>query len=538
MPDDKTLGGVLRAQAMSRGAETFLVCGTRRLTFAEADACADRIASFLLARGVVHGSRVALALPNTAEFPLFWVACSRIGALVVPVNTRYKAAEMKDVLLRSRCDTLVMVTVFQGIDYAAAIRSIAEGFDPSAQIQSLSDFPDLKRVFAFEEADLFGEILATLPHETVPSHALEAAQANVTSETPLIVVYTSGTSGPPKGVVHDHSILLNCDNIAREMHIDAGSIVLGHMPFYHVAGIFAVICTSILKGCTVIVVKQWTAAGVLNQVIAENVTVFGGIPTHYIDLTTAVSETGRRPTTIRTAWIGGASIDPQLVHRAKDLLNIPGLQSIYGMTETTSTTTLSRIDDPIEVVCENKGRVIGDFEVIVVDPETGAEVPTGEQGEIRVRGHVVMKGYLDDPDATAKAMTADGFLLTGDLGRYDENGFLQVTGRLKDIFRVGGSTVSPAEVEGVMRQHPAVQEAVVVGVPDARLGEVGFAFVMLERDASVDTDTLREFCKERLANYKVPLRVETVSQFPLTSTNKILRGELAARACAALEATD
>ena len=255
----------------------------------------------------------------------------------------------------------------------------------------------------------------------------------------------------------------------------------------------------------------------------------GGIPTHYIDLVDEIRRGGKQLKSLKTGWIGGASVTAEVASAARRELNMKSLQAVYGMTETTSTTTLSGFDDPIEILCENKGKPIGEFEVAVVDAD-GKPAPNGEVGEVWVRGHLVMQGYYGDPKATAEVMTHDGWFKTGDLGSFDEAGYLKITGRKKDMFIVGGSNAYPAEIERLLQSHPAVRQAIVVGVPDRRLGEVGFAFLELHDKANADATQLKAFCRGIMADYKVPRYFKFAAELPKTTTGKIQRAVLARQA--------
>ena len=295
------------------------------------------------------------------------------------------------------------------------------------------------------------------------------------------------------------------------------------MPLYHVAGSVATTVPTMMHGCALHLMDQWDAGAALDLIEQERITVMGGIPTHFVDLLAQPGIAARDTSCLKTAWIGGAPVTPKLAREALRVLQLDALQAVYGMTETMGGTTLSEFDAPIEVTCENKGKPIGDFEVKVVDRESGASLPVGQNGEIWVRGYLVMLGYYKNPEATAEAITPDGWFRTGDLGRFDAEGYLQITGRAKEMFIVGGSNAYPAEIERFLETLPAVHQAVVMGVPDGRLGEVGFAFVMAKPGTAVSPAAVIEACRGRIADYKVPRYVEVVEEFPRTSTNKIQR---------------
>jgi fatty-acyl-CoA synthase len=285
-----------------------------------------------------------------------------------------------------------------------------------------------------------------------------------------------------------------------------------------------------MLGCTLVTLAQWVPDEALDTIERERVTIFGGIPTHFIDCLDAIRRRPRDVSCLRSAWIGGAPVTPDVAMAARAELGLSSLQAVYGMTETTAATVFSEHDAPLSVLCENKGRPIGEFEVMVCDPATGLPRPVGEVGEVRVRGHLVMQGYYRNPQATAEAITPDGWFRTGDLGEFDAEGYLKITGRLKEMFIVGGSNAYPAEIERLLQGLPEIRQAVVVGVPDRRLGEVGFAFVQLHEGATLDATALRARCRDLMADYKVPRHLAVMADFPRTSTGKIQRSVLQALA--------
>jgi fatty-acyl-CoA synthase len=307
------------------------------------------------------------------------------------------------------------------------------------------------------------------------------------------------------------------------MRIGPDDVLLGHMPFFHVAGAFTGIVPVLMLGCSLVTMPQWVPDEALEIIERERVTIFGGIPTHFIDCLDAIRRRPRDVSCLKSAWIGGAPVTPDVAMASKQELGLRALQAVYGMTETTAATVFSEFDAPLEVLCDNKGRPIGEFEVIVADPIRGEALPVGSVGEVRVRGHLVMKGYYKNPAATAEAITPEGWFRTGDLGVFDEQGYLKITGRLKEMFIVGGSNAYPAEIERLLQGIPQVKQAVVVGVPHARLGEVGYAFVQLHEPGSMTAEQLLAVARPTMADYKVPRHVAFVDDFPRTTTGKIQR---------------
>jgi len=529
------IGETLRARAKTWPDKVAIRGEGQSFTFAQADRRVDEMALGLGSIGVGRGDQVAIWMTNCPSWVLCWWACVRLGATAVAVNTRFKPDEVEYILHQSNAKVLIMMERYWNIDYSGMIQAMVPELAVSGdgELQS-SKLPDLRAVVLWNDAKAPGtrcldDITAAGRKALASGYALPAEHP----EDPVIIVYTSGTTGHPKGAMHNHVLLRNCVNMAREMHVETDDVVLGHMPFYHVAGAFAAISLALLKGCRLVTLAHWIPEEALDVIEQEGVTIFGGIPTHFID---CIDTLDRNPRAIRmkSAWIGGATVTPAVAQAALDCLGLEAIQAVYGMTETTAMTTLSEFDAPMEVFCENKGKPVGEFEVKVCDAETGEVRLPNVDGEVWVRGHLVMMGYYRNQAATEEVMTGDGWFKTGDIGVVDEEGYLQITGRLKEMFIVGGSNTYPAEIERVIQTFPAAKQAVVVGVPDRRLGEVGFAFVELHEGQSATTSKLLEFCRCEMADYKVPRYVEFVTEFPRTSTGKLQKYLLADRARAKL----
>lgn len=523
-----TIGQVLADRAAQLPDKIALAARDQRLTFRELNTLVDALAAALASLGVQRGDTVALWMTNTPTWIAVWFACARLGAVLAPINTRYKLEEATYILRQSEARVLIAMDQYWGIDYLDMVRQMVPDLGSmNPERLATTALSALRSVVLWNGASAPGTLC--LDDLIARGQVSPAPHLPLSADDPAIIVYTSGTTGWPKGAVHGHIALRNCANMARALHVEADDVILGHMPYYHVAGAFAAVLMALWSGCTLVTVPHWKPAEIVDLIERERVSIMGGIPTHYIDLVDNVRRTGKRPTSLKTGWIGGATVTPEVATAARDELNMRSLQAVYGMTETTSMTTLSGFDDPIEVLCDNKGKPIGKFEVAAV-ADDGMPVRTGEVGEVWVRGHLVMQGYYRDPKATNEVMTRDGWFKTGDLGSFDEAGYLKITGRKKDMFIVGGSNAYPAEIERMLQSHPAVRQAVVVGVPDRRLGEVGFAFLELSDGSSVDAAQLGAFCRGVMADYKVPRYFEFVTEFPKTTTGKIQRATLARQA--------
>jgi fatty-acyl-CoA synthase len=504
-----TLAEQLERTAEAHPDRDAMVFGERRLTWAQAREESRRVARALLAAGVRRGDHVAVWVPNHIEWLLLWLGANYIGAVIVAVNTRYKTEEVEYIVRQSDAKLLVMVDRFVGIDYLAMLARLRD-----------ADLPELRGVVVIGEA----------PQDTQSWENFLAAAADdaldpsaVAYDDPSFIVYTSGTTGYPKGAVHSSLVLRNECSISEAMDIDASSRVMNHMPFFHIAGACTGVLPPLITGGAMILMERWDVEEAFRLIERERVTVLSGIPTHFIDLLNDERLAERDVSALKTGWIGGANNPPEVIEAIVSKLGMKGILPVYGMTETTSITTIPKLDDPPELVKSGKGFPVSDFEVKVVDTDSGAELDAGQEGEVCVRGHLVMQGYYENPEATAEVIDGDGWFHTGDLGVLDDNGYLAITGRKSDMFIVGGSNAYPAEIERALSEHPKVKQAYVVGVPHPRLGEVGFAFVEPRRGAEIERDEVTEFCKGRLSDFKVPRHIEFVTEWPMTATGKIQR---------------
>jgi fatty-acyl-CoA synthase len=345
-----------------------------------------------------------------------------------------------------------------------------------AQALSLAAFPKLRNVLVLADAAPPG----MLPFATAMSHSLDGvreAEARVSPDDLLLICYTSGTTGKPKGVMHNHGVIRQATKVGLAMRAETGGRVLGHMPFYHSAGLFMAIIPAISLGLAMVPMVQWDPDLALELIARERITMFGGIPTHFYDLVEEHRLRNADTSSLKAAWIGGSAVMQETFEKIKRSLKLERLLSTYGMTENTVSTSFNAWDDPAEICCRNMAPILSDCEVRIVDPNTLQEVPRGKEGEIWCRGETVMIGYYKDPEATKATITPDGWLRSGDIGTLDERGYLTVTARLKEMLKVGGTNTSPIEIEQQLAAHPGIRSSVVVGAPDDRLGQVAYAFI-------------------------------------------------------------
>ena len=545
--DGLTLGQALRRSGARWPDQDFFKTADVSLSFLQFDQRVDQFSRALLALGLKRQDHVAVWLGNSLEWALTFCACARIGAVLVPINTRYTASEAGYILAQSDAEALVMTSVLYGLNYLEMLEQIAPSLaEAQHDLLELKELPALKRVILSEPEHATMQAISVSPLPVYAVHLealmeqaqaheqLQAAERAVSVEDVLLICYTSGTTGKPKGVMHNHRVLKQATRVGLALDLKPGGRILGHMPLYHVAGLYMGFVPALTLGACFVNMPQWETTRALDLLEQERITAFGGIPTHFVDLVNHPSVTQRDLSSVENAWIGGSPVMQATFEKFKTVLGLKQLMSTYGMTENTISTSFNRLSDPIEVCCQNRAPILGPSEVKIIDPVTQNEQPRGSVGEIWCRGETVMLGYYKNPEATRATITPEGWLKTGDLGRFDDEGFLSVTGRLKDMYKTGGTNVYPAEVEQFLVQHPAIAIVAIVGVPDTRLDEVGFAFVQTHPGMQMTHAELRAFCKGKLADYKVPRYLKLLAEIPRTTTGKVQRSALLELASAEL----
>lgn len=500
-----------------------VVAGGRRVTSSELVAEADAVARGLLATGISPGDRVAIWAPNSLEWIIAALAITSAGGVLVPVNTRFKGTEAADVLARSGTRVLFTVRGFLDTDYPALLVAAGVALEELQTTVLLAGDPG-------DGATSLAEFVAA--GTTQPDAAVDDRVASLGPDDPSDVVFTSGTTGSPKGVVMTHGQTLRayldwCD----WADLRAGDRYLIVNPFFHIFGYKAGILACLMRGATIFPLAVFDAAGVCQTVERERITVLPGAPTLYQSLLDAPARDAHDLSSLRLAVTGAADIPVDLIRRVAEELPFERILTGYGLTEA-GTVTGSEPGDDFEHIATTVGVPWAGFEVRTV-AETGEPTPPGEPGEVVVRGETVMRAYLDDPEATAAAIDADGWLHTGDLGAFDPDGYLRIVGRIKDMFIVGGFNAYPAEIENLLLRHPAIAQVAVIGIPDIRMGEVGMAFVVPAPGTTVTPDDVIAWTRDEMANYKVPRRVEIVDALPVNATGKVVKDELRARAGAA-----
>jgi acyl-CoA synthetase (AMP-forming)/AMP-acid ligase II len=518
LPD--TLPGVFDRAAERFGDAEGLVDGDLRLSFAELVAQGDRVAGALVAGGIEPGDRVGIWAPNIGEWVFAAMGVHRCGAVVVPLNTRFKGDEASYILRTAGARLLFTVTDFLDTNYVELLRA-------AEPVPSLEEIVVLRGPTA-PDTTTFDDFRARATDVDIAT-ARERGAA-VRPDDLCDILFTSGTTGRPKGAMLRHGPTVRAfDAWSTVVGLREGDRYLIINPFFHAFGLKAGILASLIKGATMVPHLVFDVPSVMKRVPEERISMLPGPPAIYQSILDHPDLAQFDMSTLRLAVTGAAAVPVEMIKRMRNELAFENIVTGYGLTESTGIATMCRHDDDPETIANTSGRAIPDVEVIVAD-DGGNEVPRGEPGEVLVRGYVVMKGYFGDPDATAATIDADGWLHTGDIGVMDDRGYLRITDRLKDMFIVGGFNAYPAEIENIILANPTVGQVAVIGVPDARMGEVGFAYVIPRAGATIDPDELIAWCREHMANFKVPRHVEVVDAFPLNASGKVLKYQLREKA--------
>ena len=525
----ETLPALLRQAAQKNPQQPAIIDGDTRITYAELLQHSHTVARSLMALGVQAGDRVALWAPNLHEWIVAACGTHAAGAVLVPLNTRMKGGEAADILERSGTKLLFCIGDFLGQYFPAQLEGqrpaalehvvvLRSGFQPSASHPNDMAWDDFLTVGA-----------------QVPPAQVEAREQALTANSTADLMFTSGTTGRPKGVMSAHGPTIQAFSVwGRVVGLQAGDRYLIVNPFFHSFGYKAGWVAAFIQGATVYPEQVFDADKVLARIANDRISFLPGPPTLFLTMLAHPRLKDFDISSLRVAVTGAATVPPVLITRMREELGITNVTTAYGLTECGGCATLCDPGDSAETVATTCGRALPGTEVRCVD-EAGNSVPTGQPGEVLLRGYHVMQGYFDDEAATLEAIDADGWLHTGDVGVLDERGYLRITDRLKDMFIVGGFNCYPAEIERLMAAHPDIAQIAVVGVPDERMGEVGCACVVLRAGSTVTNEALIAWARANMANYKVPRHVLRFDSFPVNASNKVLKRELAQTAAALLQ---
>lgn len=531
LPD--TIPALVVRAAREFGDHTAIEEGALRMSYRELEAAAERAAGALIAAGIEPGDRVAIWMPNRYEWLVLALGISLAGGVLVPINTRFKASEAGYVLEKSRARVLFTVESFLGMRYFAQLQAAFGG--PGAQ-RPIEGLANLRRVVLAEGRGDGADSLPQFGSNGVEPSAVRARARSVTAEHVSDLMFTSGTTGQPKGVETRHGQNIRAyASWCSAVGLTGADRYLVVSPFFHCFGYKAGFLACLMTGATLLPQAVFDAEQVLGRLQRESITVLPGPPTLYQSLLAHPQLEAAKLPPLRLAVTGAAVVPYELVERMRRELGFETIITGYGLTESCGIATMCRAGDDLRTIANTSGRAIEDVEVRVVDT-TGQPVAAGTPGEVVVRGYNVMQGYFEAYEATREAIDRDGFLHTGDVGVMDAEGNLRITDRLKDMYIAGGFNCYPAEIERILATHPGVAHVAVIGVPDARLGEVGMAFIVPRAgqfgdDVTADptwSEPLVAYCRERMANYKVPRRFAIVSELPLNASGKVVKSRLRA----------
>ena len=507
---EQTIDANLRATVAAHGDREALVVRHQgiRWTYAELDARIDELARALMASGLAVGDRVGLWSPNRYEWVLVQFATARIGVIMVCINPAYRTHELEFALNQSGCSMLLAAPSFKTSDYVTMWGDVAEAC------------PGVREAVFFDSASWTG-LLARAG--SVTSAEVAARGGDLVNTDPINIQYTSGTTGLPKGATLTHrNILNNGFFVGEACGYTPDDRVCIPVPFYHCFGMVMGNLGSTTHGATMVIPNDaFEPVSVLATVAEERCTSLYGVPTMFIG-ELAVDDFDRYDlSSLRTGIMAGSPCPVEVMKQVIDRMHMDEVTIAYGMTETSPVSTQTGADDSIDKRVGTVGRVHPHVEIRIADPETGETVPRGVAGEFLTRGYSIMQGYWDEPEKTALAIDADGWMHTGDLAVMDDDGYVNITGRIKDLIIRGGENISPREVEEFLYTHPDIVDVQVIGVPDARYGEAVCAAVRPRPGATVDLDSVQAHCRGRIAHFKVPQHVIVVEEFPMTVTGKI-----------------
>ena len=531
-----TIGDVLDRQAKRFAQQDALVNVEtgERYTYAAFRDAVERVARGLMALGIQRGHHVGIWATNYSEWVLTQFATAKIGAVMVNVNPAYRTHELAYVLEQSEANALILIGRFRNSDYAAMVSEVVPELKDSipGELRS-SEFPHLRNVICIpahgDGADApppagmwsWDEMVAK--HSEVSPQQLAARQAECRPDDPINIQYTSGTTGNPKGaMLTHHNLVSNGLYVGDAIELTENDRLCVPVPFYHCFGCVMGNLGCITHGSAIIIASEhFDPLKTLQALEQERCTALYGVPTMFIGQLDHPEFDSFDVSSLRTGIMAGSPCPIEVMRQVIDRMGAHQMTIAYGQTEHSPVITQTLVSDSIERRVSTVGAVLPGVEARIVDPESGEIQGPGIQGELQARSSMVMRGYYNMPEATAAAIDDEGWLHTGDLAEVDEDGYYKITGRLKDMIIRGGENVYPREIEEFLYTHPKISDVQVIGVPDERFGEEVMAWVMLRPGETAEAEEIREFCRGRIAHFKIPRYVKVTEEFPMTVTGKI-----------------
>ncbi|MDQ7032624.1 MAG: AMP-binding protein [Desulfonauticus sp.] len=528
-----TLGQLLDETVESYSDNDFVVYVDRdfRLTYREFSELVDQMAKGLMALGVKKGEKVAIWATNVPYWVVLQFATAKIGAILLTVNTYYKKNELSYLLEQSEAENIFLIDGFRDTDYVQTMYELVPELKTSQRgFLRSKKFPHLKRVFFLGQEKHRG--MYNLPElmamgKLISESEYLARQKTLSPHDVVNMQYTSGTTGFPKGVMLTHyNIVNNGYWIGEHQRLGPEDKICLPVPLFHCFGCVLGVLAACSHASTLVILENFSPYMVMASIETEKCTALYGVPTMFISILQHKSFSKFDFSSLRTGIMAGSPCPIKVMRQVMDDMYMKEITICYGLTEASPVITQTRVDDPIEKRVETVGKPMPEIEVRLIDPNTGEPVPVGVQGEVCCRGYNVMKGYYNMPEATAEAIDQDGWLHSGDLGVMDEDGYLSITGRLKDMIIRGGENIYPREIEEFLYHMEGIQDVQVVGVPSKKYGEEVGAFIILKKGYELTPEDVRDFCRGKIARYKIPKYVAFVKEYPMTASGKIQKYKL------------
>ena len=529
---EKTIGDIVDETAERYPDNDALVYVNRglRLSYKEFKDKVDNIAKSLMALGIKRGDHIAVWAYNVPEWVYLQFASAKIGAVLVTVNTYYKAKELEYLLKQSDTTTLFLVEEFKDVNYVEMVKKVVPDLaDTKPGDINLDHLPFLKNiVYIGKNAPdgMFSFSQVEEMKDKVSDDELKDRQSSLDQHDTINMQYTSGTTGFPKGVeLTHHNIVNNAYYVGETMGMTEKDRLCIPVPFFHCFGCVMSTLNSVIHGSAMVPIEQFDAGAVLESIEKENCTALQGVPTMFIAELRHPDFDGFELSSLRTGIMAGSSCPIEVMKEAMDKMYLKEITIAYGLTEASPVITMTRRDDPIEKRVETVGKVLPHIDAKIVNPETGEELPPGEPGELIARGYNIMKGYYKMPDKTEETIV-DGWLHSKDLAVMDEDGYFSILGRTDDMIIRGGENVYPREIEEFLYTNEKIEDVAVVGVPSEKYGEEVAAFIKLKEGEQATQDEIKTFCKEGISRFKIPKYILFSEEFPMTASGKIRKVDL------------
>jgi fatty-acyl-CoA synthase len=511
LQDERTLAETITVRAERLPDHAAIAFNNETITYRQLNDKVDSLATALLKMGIGANDRIAVILPTRPEFLYVWYAASKIGAAVVGLNVRYRQDEIIHMVNNAKPSVLVCINEFAGTNYCDFLTALRPRL------------PTIQRfIFVGQTAFAGSTDFQQMMGEKADSSGVYKAATKVDPSADNFIIYTSGTTGRPKGaVLTQNSILAMMRPWARNMGLNQADKMFCILPFNHVGGGTILALSTLASGATLVMMDAFVPNKTLALIQDLQCQAFGAVPTIYAIFFSLPDFRREMLSSLQLALYGGAAASPELLQKMKDNMPNAVIMACYGATEVSGFCTYTSVEDSVEKIMKTVGRAPKGIGLRVVDPHNRKELPIGEIGEVAVKGDLLIDRYLDMPEETGKAFDHDGWYYTGDMGYLDDLGYLTLVGRYKEMYICGGYNVYPKEIEDILMEHPAVAMAAVISFPDEIKGEVGLAFIMKKPGTEVEETALNEYCKSRMADYKVPVKIVIKDTLPMTALGKL-----------------